>query len=218
MVATTQNMLELQVKPSLKMRAFIRLTPLIGGPAFLRVHTAFLCEVSPSRLIGFDFLPAEASSAATISRLLRLEAAPGIVRELQWPTTMATSDNGFFDIGDCVADVADLRQRAVALPKDLHLVTNNCWRHTLSLAEAATGRTPVDIVLSLIFRRRLDAPAPEEVDDLSLNRMLADDRARRYGSRPLVDLLGDDNREQMERSIAIFQRALEDEEKGRGDR
>mmetsp|Transcript_21899 Transcript_21899/g.86936 ORF Transcript_21899/g.86936 Transcript_21899/m.86936 type:complete len:317 (-) Transcript_21899:65-1015(-) len=145
---------------SLTMRAdapgvYVRLAPLVGGPAALPVHSqCFVDDASSDQLIGFDMLPRDATSPATIRRLLALQSAPGVVRELRRPANgrrrpRDDDDDLMFRVGALVEPIDALRECATAESGALHLVANPCWRHTLRVAAFATGRATTDLALDV---------------------------------------------------------------------
>ena len=73
---------------------FLRLSPLVGGPKFLRVHTALFVE-DDNELVGFDFLPREPTDPETLRKLVTMQTCPGQVRELR-----SVLDDTFLPLGN----------------------------------------------------------------------------------------------------------------------
>ncbi|KAJ8599087.1 hypothetical protein CTAYLR_008869 [Chrysophaeum taylorii] len=205
-------------------QVFVRLSPLVGGPKFLRVHTACFVE-EDDLLVGFDFLPANPTSPETFRRLLTLQPCPGIVRELRVPRAARDLDDFLVPIGDLACDLDAMRDLALNdREEDLHLLTNPCWRHSFALAQKATGRSAWDVAWALAAhvlasgpsdarplasRRRDDAPPP---DATRLERAFEAEKARRFGV-DIADLLSDEDRSKAARAARSFQQALEREER-----
>ena len=62
-------------------RVLLKLSPLIGGPKLLRVHSQLFVD-SGAGIDGWDFVPKEATKKTTLARLITLRAAPGDSRRL----------------------------------------------------------------------------------------------------------------------------------------
>ena len=62
-------------------RVLLKLSPLIGGPKLLRVHSQLFVD-SGAGIDGWDFVPKDATAPATLARLVMLRAAPGDARRL----------------------------------------------------------------------------------------------------------------------------------------
>ena len=60
-------------------RVLLKLSPLIGGPKLLRVHSQLFVD-SGAGIDGWDFVPKDATAPATLARLVTLRAAPGGAR------------------------------------------------------------------------------------------------------------------------------------------
>ena len=131
-------------------RVLLKLSPLIGGPKLLRVHSQLFVD-SGNGLNGWDFVPKDATAPATLARLVTLRAAPGDARRL-----VANDGVGMFDVGPA-ASSADIDAALAARSKDLHLVSNNCWSHTVDAAAAALGTDrggAVRALVGAVLRRR----------------------------------------------------------------
>ena len=57
-------------------RVLLKLSPLIGGPKLLRLHSQLFVD-SGAGINGWDFVPKDATAPATLARLVTLRAAPG---------------------------------------------------------------------------------------------------------------------------------------------
>ena len=201
-------------------RVYVRLSPLIGGPKALKVHSAvFIDSGVGDAVYGFDFVPLEPTAPRTLSRLVTLRGTPGEIRTLAAP-----DPRGMVVVGAAAAEAdADAIARCAAgRPDRLHLVTNNCWAHSIAVAAEALGADALSAAAALAAAvatgRPCDAPPPPiqppSVDPLSA--ALADEKTRRFGTS-LAALLPDDERRQSERAAAEFQdalRALEEEAPG----
>ena len=62
-------------------RVLLKLSPLIGGPKLLRVHSQLFVD-SGAGINGWDFVPKDATALSTLARLVTLRAAPGDARRL----------------------------------------------------------------------------------------------------------------------------------------
>ncbi len=141
-------------------RVLLKLSPLIGGPKLLRVHSQLFVD-SGSGINGWDFVPKDATAPATLARLVTLRAAPGDARRL-----VANDGVGMFDVGPA-ASSADIDAALAARSKDLHLVSNNCWSHTVDAAAAARGPDrggAVRALVGAVLRRRAWRPARRSRD------------------------------------------------------
>jgi len=169
-------------------------------------------------LIGFDFLPLDAQSPATVLKLIMLQSCPGYVRELRLPR----SDSDI-RIGSTSSSIDDLRIAASTNDTNLHLLFNQCWQHTLDLANMATGKSLLDLVrdlatthlrtsfisLSLVEKEEIQSISSADADEesQSISRAFAEEKARRFG-RPLIDILSDSYRQRLEASAIEFETEL----------
>ena len=55
-------------------RVLLKLSPLIGGPKLLRIHSQLFVD-SGAGINGWDFVPKDATAPATLARLVTLRAA-----------------------------------------------------------------------------------------------------------------------------------------------
>ena len=83
-------------------RVLLKLSPLIGGPKLLRVHSQLFVD-SGAGIDGWDFVPKDATAPATLARLLTLRAAPGDARRL-----LANDGVGMYDVGAAAASSNDI--------------------------------------------------------------------------------------------------------------
>ena len=188
-------------------RVLLKLSPLIGGPKLLRVHSQLFVD-SGSGISGWDFVPKDATAPATLARLVTLRAAPGDARRL-----VANDGVGMFDVGAASAS-ADVDAALAARSKDLHLVSNNCWSHTVDAAAAALGTDrggAVRALVGAVLRRRPWRPvARPPVERDSVAEALAAEKSKRYGTS-LAGLFSEEDRR---RAGASIEAALTDEPPG----
>ena len=193
-----------------KPRVFVRLSKLIGGPSALRLHSAVFVEQGDA-LVGFDFVPLDATNPATVTRLLSLRSAPGAVRELH-----LSDSRGLLDLGPASLRADELRDLARG-DANLHLLWNQCWTHSLRLASAATGREPLALIADLLrsslknaFKEEVERPyAPAQKDDDKVERAFREEKVRHFASpKSLVDLLADEDRQRVSESAKEFEAAL----------
>jgi len=135
-------------------RLQLEATPLIGGPAWLPLHckvvllslppTAVVEEISqrsPSTDSNndgrheWDFVPENATSVETLSRLIGLKNVPGLVR---YKYKSRQNDRGPAAASSSPLSSSLILDRADAFCADyqgqnLHLFTNNCWTFALQL-------------------------------------------------------------------------------------
>ena len=179
-------------------RVLLKLSPLIGGPKMLRVHSQLFVD-SGSGINGWDFVPKDATAPATLARLVTLRAAPGDARRL-----VANDGVGMYDIGAAAASSDAIDAALAARSKDLHLVTNNCWSHTIDAAAAALGTDRSGAVRALIgavLRRRPWRPVarpPMERDAVA--EALATEKSKRFGTS-LAGLFSEEDRARAGASI-----------------
>jgi hypothetical protein len=138
------------VTPTIQLRP----APLIGGPSWLPLH----CQVIVDTTHVFDFVPLNATSPATLQKLLALQAVPATARirqqrqqqqqQLQQQpidcnTAKVTSrkNNNKKTISDDPSQTVVVVTRAMAFcqdyDKDLHLLHNNCWTFAYDLISYA---------------------------------------------------------------------------------
>lgn len=187
-------------------RVLLKLSPLIGGPKLLRVHSQLFVD-SGAGINGWDFVPKDATAPATLARLVTLRAAPGDARRL-----VANDGVGMYDVGEAAAASSEAIDAALATrPTDLHLVSNNCWSHTIDAAAAALGTDrggAVRALVGAVLRRRPWRPVarPPMARD-AVAEALAAEKSKRYGTS-LAGLFSEEDRA---RAGASIEAALADE-------
>jgi len=187
-------------------RVLLKLSPLIGGPKLLRLHSQLFLDTGAG-IDGWDFVPKDATAPATLARLVTLRAAPGDARRL-----VAGDGVGMWDVGAAAtASSNDIDAALAARSKDLHLVTNNCWSHTIDAAAAALGTDrggAVRALIGAVLRRRPWRPvARPPVERDAVAEALAAEKSKRYGTS-LAGLFSDEDRL---RAGASIKAALADE-------
>jgi len=186
-------------------RVLLKLSPLIGGPRILRVHSQLFVD-SGAGIIGWDFVPKDATAPATLARLVTLRAAPGDARRL-----VANDGVGMYDVGTATASGDAIDAALAARSKDLHLVSNNCWSHTIDAAAAALGTDRGGAVRALvgaiISRRPWRPVARPPVERDTVAEALAAEKSKRYGTS-LAGLFSEEDRA---RAGASIKAALTDE-------
>ena len=187
-------------------RVLLKLSPLIGGPKLLRLHSQLFVD-SGAGIDGWDFVPKDATAPATLARLLTLRAAPGDARRL-----VANDGVGMYDVGAAAAASSEAIDAALAArPTDLHIVSNNCWSHTIDAAAAALGTDrggAVRALVGAVLRRRPWRPvARPPVARDSVAEALAAEKSKRYGTS-LAGLFSEEDRA---RAGASIKAALTDE-------
>ena len=186
-------------------RVLLKLSPLIGGPKLLRVHSQLFVD-SGAGIHGWDFVPKDATAPATLARLLTLRAAPGDARRL-----VANDGVGMYDVGAAAASSEAIDAALAARPTDLHIVSNNCWSHTIDAAAAALGTDRSGAVRALvgavISRRPWRPVARPPVARDSVAEALAAEKSKRYGTS-LAGLFSEEDRA---RAGASIKAALTDE-------
>ena len=189
-------------------RVLLKLSPLIGGPKLLRVHSQLFVD-SGNGLNGWDFVPKDATAPATLARLVTLRAAPGDARRL-----VANDGVGMFDVGVAVVSSEAIDAALAARPTDLHLISNNCWSHTVDAAAAALGTDrngAVRALVGAVLRRRPWRPvARPPVERDAVAEALAAEKSKRY----LTSLAGLFSDEDRLRAGASIKAALADEGPG----
>ena len=186
-------------------RVLLKLSPLIGGPKLLRVHSQLFVDTGAG-INGWDFVPKDATAPATLARLVTLRVAPGDARRL-----VANDGVGMFDVGAASAPSEAIDAALAARSKDLHLVSNNCWSHTIDAAAAALGTDrggAVRALVGAVLRRRPWRPvARPPVARDAVAEALAAEKSKRYGTS-LAGLFSEEDRR---RAGASIQAALTDE-------
>ena len=180
-------------------RVLLKLSPLIGGPKLLRVHSQLFVD-SGAGIDGWDFVPKDATAPATLARLVTLRAAPGDARRL-----VANDGVGMWDVGAAAAASSEAIDAALAArPTDLHIVSNNCWSHTIDAAAAALGTDrggAVRALVGAVLRRRPWRPVarpPVARDAIAV--ALAAEKSKRYGTS-LAGLFSEEDRARAGASI-----------------
>ena len=186
-------------------RVLLKLSPLIGGPRLLRVHSQLFVD-SGAGIIGWDFVPKDATAPATLARLVTLRAAPGDARRL-----VAGDGLGMYDVGAAAASSEAVDAALAARSTDLHLVSNNCWSHTIDAAAAALGTDrggAVRALVGAVIRRRPWRPvARPPVERDAVAEALQAEKSKRYGTS-LAGLFSEEDRR---RAGASIKAALADE-------
>ena len=186
-------------------RVLLKLSPLIGGPKLLRIHSQLFVD-SGAGIDGWDFVPKDATAPATLARLLTLRAAPGDARRL-----VANDGVGMYDVGAAAASSNDIDAALAVRPTDLHLVSNNCWSHTIDAAAAALGTDRGGAVRALVgavlSRRPWRPVARPPIERDAVAEALAAEKSKRYGTS-LAGLFSEEGRA---RAGASIKAALTDE-------
>ena len=186
-------------------RVLLKLSPLIGGPKLLRIHSQLFVD-SGAGIDGWDFVPKDATAPATLARLVTLRSAPGDARRL-----IANDGVGMYDVGAAAASSEAIDAALATRPTDLSLVSNNCWSHTIDAAAAALGTDRSGAVRALVgavIRRRPWRPvARPPVARDSVAEALAAEKSKRYGTS-LAGLFSEEDRA---RAGASIKAALADE-------
>jgi len=201
---------------------YLKLSPLIGGPRALRVHSALFMDRDEGGLVGWDFVPQAATEAATLRRLLSLRAVRGERRRLY-----AADARGMCVLGSAAASADAAEECSLQRPTDLHLISNNCWAHTARVASVALGTTSAGAAWALLrsamsARVAVDGSAAEAkaatarppVKPDPTAAALSREKARRFG-RDLASFLSDEDALQSARAAAAFEAALRAEEEAR---
>lgn len=187
-------------------RVLLKLSPLIGGPKLLRVHSQLFVD-SGSGLNGWDFVPQDANAPATLARLLTLRAAPGDSRRL-----VANDGVGMYDVGAAKGTPEAIDAALASRSTDLHLLSNNCWRHTIDAAAIALDMTWLGacraLVVAVVTRKRWRPVARPPMERDAVAEALAAEKSTRYGVS-LAELFSDEERA---RAGASVEAALADEE------
>ena len=172
-------------------RVLLKLSPLIGGPKLLRVHSQLFVD-SGAGIDGWDFVPKDATAPATLARLVTLRAAPGDARRL-----VANDGVGMYDLGAAAASSEAIEAALAARPTDLHLVSNNCWSHTIDAAAAALGTDRGGAVRALVgavlSRRPWRPVARPPIERDAVAEALAAEKSKRYGTS-LAGLFSEEDR------------------------
>jgi len=186
-------------------RVLLKLSPLIGGPKLLRLHSQLFVD-SGAGIDGWDFVPKDATAPATLARLVTLRAAPGDARRL-----LANDGVGMYDVGAAAASSEAIDAALAARPTALHLVSNNCWSHTIDAAAAALGTDrggAVRALVGAVINRRPWRPvARPPVRRDAVAEALAAEKSKRYGTS-LAGLFSEEDRA---RAGASIKAALADE-------
>lgn len=127
----------ISVTPTIQLRP----ASLIGGPSWLPLH----CQVIVDTTHVFDFVPLNATSPATLQKLLTLQPVPATARirqrqqlqSIDCNSPKPTPSNNNNKISDDPSQTVVAVTRAVDFcqdyDKDLHLLQNNCWTFAYDL-------------------------------------------------------------------------------------
>ena len=172
-------------------RVLLKLSPLIGGPKVLRLHSQLFVD-SGAGIDGWDFVPKDATAPATLARLVTLRSAPGDARRL-----VANDGAGMYDVGAAAASSEAIDAALAARPTALHLVSNNCWSHTIDAAAAALGTDRGGAVRALVgavlSRRPWRPVARPPIERDAVAEALAAEKSKRYGTS-LAGLFSEEDR------------------------
>jgi len=193
-------------------KVYIKLSPLIGGPRAVRVHSAIMMDSGVGDgVLGWDLVPAEPQSRATLARLATGRAADGVSRRL------ADADaRGLYVLGAAAASADAVDAVAAARPKALRLWDNSCWTHSVAVASAALGvggpRAIAAIARALLGRAQA-APAPAVTPPSrdATAAAFADEKAARFGA-DLGSLLSAEERRRAARTARAIEAAIRDAE------
>ena len=97
-------------------------SPLIGGPSWLPVHVKLILR-SKERCDDYvcDFVPLNATDSQVLSRLTRFQSVPGLIRTKS------------MDQRSINLVVQEAQNYCESYPRELNLVTNNCWTFVIRL-------------------------------------------------------------------------------------
>eukprot|EP00536_Pseudo-nitzschia_multiseries_P000943 jgi/Psemu1/179901/e_gw1.12.24.1 len=119
-------------------RVRLQPSPLLGGPGWLPVH----CKVVVGDSRAFDFVPLNAESTETITKLISLQAVPATARTIHNKRKLEAQNAEHYS-GEC--DNSDDNDESTKLyaeraarfceeyDRDLHLIRNNCWSFAFDL-------------------------------------------------------------------------------------
>lgn len=122
----------------------LQLSPLVGGPRWLKVHVKVLLSDSDDITHAWEFVPLKATSPATLASLLSFKAVPGEIRYQREPSSnsvkpqLSAETLVLQDSEPVVAQVND--DFCPSYPTDLHLIRNNCWNFALDLISYLKSR------------------------------------------------------------------------------
>ena len=132
--------------PALLSSVSLQLSPLVGGPRWLKVHVKVLLRDSDDITHAWGFVPLNATAPATLASLLSFKAVPGEIRYQQKPSSISAKPQfsaGTLLLQDSEPIVAQVNNDfCLSYPTDLHLIRNNCWNFALDLVSYLNSREP----------------------------------------------------------------------------
>lgn len=115
----------------------LQLSPLVGGPKWLRVHVKVLLVDSSDTVHFWDFVPLNATSPATLASLLRFRSVPAEIRYQKKQSSGASkvmlSGNAVLSKNRDLVVSRVNEDFCPSYPMDLHLIWNNCWNFAFDL-------------------------------------------------------------------------------------
>uniref|UniRef100_A0A7S3L5A7 DUF4105 domain-containing protein n=1 Tax=Amphora coffeiformis TaxID=265554 RepID=A0A7S3L5A7_9STRA len=112
-----------------------RPSPLIGGPQWLPLHVKLILRNvdDGSRYVLYDFIPLDATDKEVLARLTTFQNVPGEIRStIVGSTKLATHSTISLLDDDLVYQRA--QEYCENYPRELNLLTNNCWTFAIGLA------------------------------------------------------------------------------------
>ena len=114
--------------------AFLQLSPLVGGPDFLALHSSIVLE-NDHLSVRVDFLPDNATDPSVLSKLISLQSVPGIVRFNTKHGYSERSDKIYcyrfpLNISNRIISPSTIKEfceNYQANRGNLSLITNNCF-------------------------------------------------------------------------------------------
>lgn len=123
-------------------------SPLIGGPQWLPLHVKLVlhyhyCDDDDGNMeqndkdsfFSWDFVPLNATDQDVLTKLTTLQPVPGEIR-----SSLGSSKIPFFEKesmnakAETIKIIQQSHEFCETYPRDLHLISNNCWTFALGLA------------------------------------------------------------------------------------
>ena len=104
-----------------------RPSPLIGGPPWLPLHVKLILR-QDGRDFLYDFVPLDATDTEVLARLTSLQNVPGEIRSTVLTTKSSKQSTKTDDL------VLSAQEYCETYPRELNLLTNNCWTFAIGLA------------------------------------------------------------------------------------
>jgi len=113
-----------------------RPSPLTGGPRWLPLHVKVIIRNGDANGcdVLYDFIPLDATSKEVLTRLTTFQNVPGEIRSTVVTSTRSATQSTIASLADHDLACSRAREYCENYPRELNLLTNNCWTFAIGLA------------------------------------------------------------------------------------